>query len=139
MLVIIIQYKIFVRLIRYNHPSCAVSHANKSNKDPHTTFDNSLRTLEHTLDYARLKKKHVIYLSSSMVYGNFDGKEVSEDTICKPMGIYGTFKLSGEHIIKAYNEVFDLPYTIIRPSALYGERCVSRRVGQILLKMLYKI
>ena len=35
----------------------AVSHANKSNKDPHTTFDNSLRTLEHTLDYARLKKK----------------------------------------------------------------------------------
>ncbi len=112
----------------------AVSHANKSNKDPHTTFDNSLRTLEHTLDYARLKKKHVIYLSSSMVYGNFDGKEVSEDTICKPMGIYGTFKLSGEHIIKAYNEVFDLPYTIIRPSALYGERCVSRRVGQIFIE-----
>tara|TARA_B100000902_G_scaffold397560_1_gene461729 strand:+ start:1250 stop:2260 length:1011 start_codon:yes stop_codon:yes gene_type:complete len=112
----------------------AVSHANKSNKDPHTTFDNSLRTLEHTLDYARLKKKHVIYLSSSMVYGNFDGKEVNEDTICKPMGIYGTLKLSGELIIKAYNEVFDLPYTIIRPSALYGERCVSRRVGQIFIE-----
>ena len=85
----------------------AVSHANKSNKDPHTTFDNSLRTLEHTLDYARLKKKHVIYLSSSMVYGNFDGKEVNEDTTCEPMGIYGTLKLSGELIIKAYNEVFD--------------------------------
>jgi len=112
----------------------AVSHANKSNKDPHTTFDNSLRTLEHTLDYARLKKKHVIYLSSSMVYGNFDGKEVNEDTTCKPMGIYGTLKLSGELIIKAYNEVFDLPYTIIRPSALYGERCVSRRVGQIFIE-----
>ena len=27
----------------------AVSHANKSNKDPHTTFDHSLRTLENTL------------------------------------------------------------------------------------------
>ena len=69
-----------------------------------------------------------------MVYGNFDGKEVNEDTICKPMGIYGTLKLSGELIIKAYNEVFDLPYTIIRPSALYGERCVSRRVGQIFIE-----
>ena len=112
----------------------AVSHANKSNKDPHTTFDNSLRTLENTLDYARLNKTHVIYLSSSMVYGDFDGKEVTEETICKPIGIYGTLKLSGEHLIKAYSHVFDLPYTIIRPSALYGERCVSRRVGQIFIE-----
>ena len=31
----------------------AVSHANKSNKDPHSTFDHSLRTLENTLDWAR--------------------------------------------------------------------------------------
>ena len=37
-------------------------------------------------------------------------------------------------IIKAYNQVFDLPYTIIRPSALYGERCISRRVGQIFIE-----
>ena len=112
----------------------AVSHANKSNKDPHTTFDNSLRTLENTLDYARISKTHVIYLSSSMVYGNFDGQDVNEETNCKPIGIYGTLKLSGEHIIKAYSNVFDLPYTIIRPSALYGERCVSRRVGQIFIE-----
>jgi nucleoside-diphosphate-sugar epimerase len=112
----------------------AVSHANKSNKDPHNTFDHSLRTLENTLDFARNRKKHLIYLSSSMVYGNFDGKEVDEDTICNPIGIYGTLKLSGELLVKAYNNVFDLPYTIIRPSALYGERCVSRRVGQIFIE-----
>ena len=49
----------------------AVSHANKSNKDPHNTFDHSLRTLENTLDVSKVKKTHVIYLSSSMVYGNF--------------------------------------------------------------------
>jgi nucleoside-diphosphate-sugar epimerase len=30
--------------------------------------------------------------------------------------------------------VFALPYTIIRPSALYGERCVSRRVGQAFIE-----
>ena len=29
-----------------------------------------------------------------------------------------------------YNQVFKMPYTIIRPSALYGERCVSGRVVQ---------
>ena len=112
----------------------AVSHANKSNKDPHSTFDHSFRTLENTLDFAKNKKTHVIYLSSSMVYGNFDSQDVNEETPCKPIGIYGTLKYSGELLVKAYNQVFDLPYSIIRPSALYGERCVSRRVGQIFIE-----
>ncbi len=114
----------------------AVSHANKSNKDPHSTFDHSLRTLENTLDFARREKKQVVYMSSSMVYGNFNGAEVSEDTPCNPIGIYGNLKYAGELMLKSYNQVFDLPYTIIRPSALYGERCVSRRVGQIFIENL---
>ena len=112
----------------------AVSHANKSNKDPHNTFDHSLRTLENTLDISRSLKSHVIYFSSSMVYGHFDGKEVNEETPCNPLGIYGTLKYSGELIVKAYHQVFGIPYTIIRPSALYGERCVSRRVSQIFIE-----
>ena len=28
----------------------------------------------------------------------------------------------------------DLNYSIVRPSALYGERCISRRVGQIFIE-----
>jgi nucleoside-diphosphate-sugar epimerase len=112
----------------------AVSHANKSNKDPHTTFDHTLRTLENTLDIARSSGSHVIYLSSSMVYGHFHGNTVTEDTPCNPLGIYDTLKYTGELIVKAYNRVFDTPYTIIRPSALYGERCVSRRVSQIFIE-----
>ena len=112
----------------------AVSHANKSNKDPHTTFDHSLRTLENTLDIAKTNKTHVIYLSSSMVYGDFHGGTALESQICNPIGIYGSLKMAGEIIIKSYNQVFELPYTIIRPSALYGERCVSRRVGQIFIE-----
>ena len=112
----------------------AISHANKSNKDPHSTFDHSLRTLENSLDYAKDNGTHLIYISSSMVYGNFKENEVNEETKCDPIGIYGNLKLAGELMIKSYNQVFDLPYTIIRPSALYGERCVSRRVGQIFIE-----
>ena len=44
----------------------------------------------------------------------------------------------GEKIVIAYNQVFDLPYTIVRPSALYGERCVSRRVGQVFIENAIK-
>ncbi len=112
----------------------AVSHANKSNKDPHSTFDHSLRTLENALDNAKNNVEHFIFLSSSMVYGNFKKKEVDEEEICDPIGIYGALKYSAEKIIKAYNQTFDLPYTILRPSALYGERCISRRVGQIFIE-----
>ena len=50
----------------------AVSHANRSNKDPHSTFDHSLRTLENALDSCKNRIKHFIYFSSSMVYGNFE-------------------------------------------------------------------
>jgi nucleoside-diphosphate-sugar epimerase len=112
----------------------AVSHAGKSNKSPHTTFDHSLRTLENALDCARGKMLHFVYLSSSMVYGNFEGGLVTESSICDPIGIYGALKFAGEKIVTAYGQTFDLPYTIIRPSALYGERCVSRRVGQIFIE-----
>ena len=112
----------------------AVSHANKSNKDPHTTFDHTLRTLENTLDIAKNYNAHVIYFSSSMVYGNFEKDTVDEESQCNPIGIYGTLKYSGELIVKAYHNVFGIPYTIVRPSALYGERCVSRRVGQVFIE-----
>mgnify|MGYP000845967368 CR=1 FL=1 len=69
-----------------------------------------------------------------MVYGNFKQDFVDENSICDPIGIYGALKFSGEKIVIAYNQVFDIPYTIVRPSALYGERCVSRRVGQIFIE-----
>ncbi len=112
----------------------AVSHANRSNTDPHKTFENSLVTLENVLDYAKNKVDHFIFSSSSMVYGNFKTEEVNEESFCSPIGIYGAMKYSAEKIIQSYNQTFNLPYTIVRPSALYGERCISRRVGQIFIE-----
>ncbi len=112
----------------------AVAHASKSNKDPYGTFDHSLRTLENALDCSKNRVDHFIYFSSSMVYGHFQSGVVTEETVCEPIGIYGALKYSGEKLVIAYNQTFDLPYTIIRPSALYGERCVSRRVGQVFIE-----
>ena len=73
-----------------------------------------------------------------MVYGQFDGKSVTEESPCNPLGIYGALKFSGEKLVIAYSQVFNLKYTIIRPSALYGERCVSRRVSQIFIENAIK-
>lgn len=112
----------------------AVAHANRSNKDPFSTFDHSLRTLENVLDAIRSSGIPIIFFSSSMVYGNFEGEVVSEDRACEPIGIYGALKYGAERLIIGHNQVFGMPYTIIRPSALYGERCVSRRVGQAFIE-----
>lgn len=113
----------------------AVAHANKSNKDPYSTFDHSMRTLENSLDIARHRGiEQYIYFSSSMIYGHFEGGLVTEETQCEPLGIYAALKYGAERLIMGYNQVFGLPYTIIRPSALYGERCVSRRVGQMFIE-----
>jgi nucleoside-diphosphate-sugar epimerase len=112
----------------------AIAHAGRSNKDPMSTFGHSLRTLENALDFARDKAEHFVFFSSSMVYGNFLEPEVSEDHPLDPIGIYGALKLAGEKVVIAYKQVFDLDYTIIRPSALYGPGCVSRRVSQIFIE-----
>ena len=94
----------------------AVAHADRSNKDPYSTFDHSLRTLENSLDIARGRCSQFVYFSSSMVYGNFDGQTVDENRRCEPLGIYGALKYSGEKIVAAYQQVFDLPYTNFRLS-----------------------
>lgn len=133
------DYQALCRLLNKVKPQvivqlAAVSHAGRSNKDPYSTFDHSLRTLENALDAARDNMEHFIFLSSSMAYGNFLSDTVDEDHPLNPIGIYGALKAAGEKLVIAYQQVFDLPYTIVRPSALYGERCVSRRVGQIFIE-----
>ena len=133
------DYHVLSQLLTKTNPQvivhlAAVSHANRSNKDPYSTFDHSFRTLENALDNARGTVEQFIYFSSSMVYGHFEDDQVDESTHCEPLGIYGALKFGGEKLVIAYNQVFEMPYTIIRPSALYGQRCISRRVGQIFIE-----
>ena len=114
----------------------AVAHASRANKDPYSTFDHSFRTLENTLDITRSldNKPQLVFFSSSMVYGDFMTQSPNEDTNCDPKNIYGSLKFGGEKLARAYSNVFDFPVTIVRPSALYGPRCISRRVLQVFIE-----
>jgi nucleoside-diphosphate-sugar epimerase len=69
-----------------------------------------------------------------MVYGDFMTQSPNEDTNCDPKNIYGSLKFGGEKLARAYSNVFDFPVTIVRPSALYGPRCISRRVLQVFIE-----
>jgi nucleoside-diphosphate-sugar epimerase len=76
---------------------------------------------------ARNNVKRFVYISSSMVYGDF-ANDVTEDAVCTPQGLYGIMKYMGEAIVKDYAQRTGMEYVIIRPSAVYGELDVEDRV-----------
>jgi nucleoside-diphosphate-sugar epimerase len=71
--------------------------------------------------------KKFVYISSSMVYGDFEN-DVTEDAPCNPKGQYGIMKYMGEKLVEDYSRQHSIDYTIIRPSAVYGELDVEDRV-----------
>lgn len=80
---------------------------------------------------AKTGVKKFVYVSSSMVYGNFkdeyfDG--INETHECNPIGQYGIMKLAGEWLVKDYSRRTNMSYTILRPSAVYGPLDVEDRV-----------
>ena len=71
--------------------------------------------------------KKFVYVSSSMVYGNYrDGTCEDDDT--KPINIYGEAKLMGERLTKHFAQRSGLKYNIIRPSGVYGPGDLPDRV-----------
>ena len=78
--------------------------------------------------------RRLVYTSSSMVYGDFQYAPADEDHPKAPKDVYGGTKLAGEVMVEAYGRRFGIPYTIIRPSAVYGPTDVNRRVTQIFVE-----
>ena len=124
-------------LIRKHNPSIVIHLASFPrqkvvNADPqlgsHTMSEGLLNLLEAS------SKNHVqkfVYVSSSMVYGNFkdtyfDG--VVESHACDPIGQYGIMKLAGEWLVRDYSRRTGMAHTIVRPSAVYGPLDVEDRV-----------
>ena len=76
---------------------------------------------------AKFNVKKFVYVSSSMVYGDFaDGTK--EDASTKPKNIYGEAKLTGERMVKLFAKRDGLNYNIIRPSGVYGPGDMPDRV-----------
>lgn len=116
--------------------------ANVSNTYPEEARVNILEgtiTLMDVIRELNLKIDRVVYTSSSMVYGDFlrdeNGRIIpaKENQMCNPLGIYGAMKLAGEHIVKVYSKRFNIPYVIIRPSAVYGPTDCNKRVTEIFI------
>jgi nucleoside-diphosphate-sugar epimerase len=86
---------------------------------------------EGLLNLLEIAKQHnvckVLYVSSSMVYGDFTD-QVREDAVCSPQGQYGIMKLAGEWLVRDYTRRGCFDHVVIRPSAVYGPLDVEDRV-----------
>jgi nucleoside-diphosphate-sugar epimerase len=98
------------------------------NSNPVLAADTMMKGLLNVCELScEYKVKKFVYISSSMVYGNYiEGTD--EYSFCKPQGQYAIMKLAGEHLVRDYGHKGCFDYTILRPSAVYGPRDVEDRV-----------
>jgi nucleoside-diphosphate-sugar epimerase len=111
----------------------AISSAMTANQVPGLSYDLQINTLRNLLELCRLKNSRcnqVAFMSSSTVYGDFEGESVDETVRPRPRGVYANGKYIGERMVREAKTLYDIDYTIVRPSALYGIRCISGRVTQ---------
>ena len=112
--------------------------ANESKIGSIDTTTNILECVNFFKNKKKYKIDRFVYLSSSMVYGDFKKNKVSEIDELKPKEIYGTMKLAGEIVTRGLCKFYNIPFSIIRPSAVYGPTDMNNRVSQIFIQKALK-
>ena len=75
-----------------------------------------------------------VYISSSMVYGDFQKTPADEEHPKKPKDLYGGMKYAGEILVESFSRRMGIEYAIVRPSAVYEPTDVNRRVSQLFVE-----
>ena len=84
-------------------------------------FYNILEACRHSYDDGRKGVEHLVYASSSSVYGS--NKKVpysTEDRVDNPVSLYAATKKSNELMAHAYSKLYDIPSTGLRFFTVYG-------------------
>ena len=84
-------------------------------------FYNILEACRHSYDEGREGVKHLVYASSSSVYGS--NKKVpysTDDKVDNPVSLYAATKKSNELKAHAYSKLYDIPSTGLRFFTVYG-------------------
>lgn len=76
----------------------------------------------NVLDLARKSGAHVIFSSSSSVYGRNTDLPKTENMWLGPMTPYAASKLSAEAYVQAYSSSYGVPTTLLRFFNIYGPR-----------------
>ncbi len=90
---------------------------------PDEDCDINLRGMIHVLECCRqYGVKKIIFSSSAAVYGDNTNIPLQEEERPLPTSFYGLTKLTGEHYMRLYHDLYDLDTTVLRFANVYGER-----------------
>lgn len=84
-------------------------------------FYNILEACRHSYDEGNMPVEHLVYASSSSVYGS--NKKVpysTEDKVDNPVSLYAATKKSNELMAHAYSKLYNIPSTGLRFFTVYG-------------------
>ena len=84
-------------------------------------FYNILEACRHSYDNGQTGVEHLVYASSSSVYGS--NKKVpysTEDKVDNPVSLYAATKKSNELMAHAYSKLYNIPSTGLRFFTVYG-------------------
>jgi nucleoside-diphosphate-sugar epimerase len=84
-------------------------------------FYNILEACRHSYDGSRTGVEHLVYASSSSVYGS--NKKVpysTDDKVDNPVSLYAATKKSNELLAHAYSKLYNIPSTGLRFFTVYG-------------------
>ena len=84
-------------------------------------FYNILEACRHSYDNGAKGVEHLVYASSSSVYGS--NKKVpysTDDKVDNPVSLYAATKKSNELMAHAYSKLYDIPSTGLRFFTVYG-------------------
>ena len=84
-------------------------------------FYNLLEACRHSYDNRKKGVEHLVYASSSSVYGS--NKKIpysTEDKVDNPVSLYAATKKSNELFAHAYAKLYDIPSTGLRFFTVYG-------------------
>jgi nucleoside-diphosphate-sugar epimerase len=101
-----------------------------SEKYPVLSAEGMIQGLINTMNYPIKKYVHV---SSSNVYGNYQD-DADESSLCAPINLYGSLKLTQEYLIKSNAKIKRFAYNILRPICVFGNYDVGDRLVSKFIK-----
>lgn len=99
----------------------AIPGVKRCNENPKLAREVNIDGTENVIEFARKNDiPRVIFASAAAVYGEIKEKPITEKHPIDPMNLYAETKVEGEKLCKKYSEEYDVGFTIMRMSNLYG-------------------
>jgi len=123
-------YMVDLRKDKFDFPKAAIVFHLAANPDVRSSmldikghYDNDVTATLNVLEAARKSDaEHVIFASSSTVYGETEVIPTPESAPLRPISYYGLFKMFGESLVEFYSRNYSIKGTSLRLANVIGGR-----------------